>query len=107
MLSHALCALTCALWLAPLLAQDPAGPPEVIPDDPLFERQVSLLNPGGELSLDTDSRRPSPRSFRCERNPYDRIIIQLNSPRALALAVQGGEDSGCPLTRFCVPDPRP
>lgn len=44
-----------------LAAQAPA--PRVIPNDPHFKHQLSFLNPGGTLTIERTSTKPSPETF--------------------------------------------
>jgi subtilisin family serine protease len=44
-----------------LSGQAPA--PRIIPNDPYFKYQVSFLNPGGSISIEQTSTKPSPQTF--------------------------------------------
>ena len=46
-----------------LLAAAPARPDRVIPNDPYFKYQVSLLNPGGTITIERTSTKPSAVSY--------------------------------------------
>src|SRR5512135_239766 len=55
--------LTLALSLVGSLAFQPgagAGPERIIPNDPFFKFQVSFLNPGGRITIERTSIKPSP-----------------------------------------------
>lgn len=62
-----------------VVSAPPSQGQQVIPNDPLFPRQVSFLNPGGTISLDVTSRRPSERRFSAEAG------IDLNITRAWSI----------------------
>jgi subtilisin family serine protease len=62
--------------LAPPVADEPTA---VIPDDPLWSRQISYLNPGGSIAFDNASWRASERTFNCVRG------IDLNLTRAWSI----------------------
>jgi subtilisin family serine protease len=57
----------------------------VIPDDPLFARQVSFLDPGGAISFDVVNWRASPRTFECTAG------IDLDVTRAWAITTGSRE----------------
>ena len=70
--------LTCLTIVTTGMCQASA-PPANIPDDPLWERQVSYRNPGGTITFDIASWRASARTFRCVRG------IDLNLTRAWSI----------------------
>jgi len=57
-----------ALTLHLILLIGPVGPSDAsMPNDPLFDRQVSFVNPGGDVSVDLTTRRPSRHHLECKR----------------------------------------
>ncbi len=52
-------AIGAVALFAALIASQASPPPRVIPNDPFFKYQVSLLNPGGQIRIERMSTKPS------------------------------------------------